>query len=217
MSYGYNKMTYRILCIFLLILTINGVFALEEGVSVPLVADRSTGDGEEGVLLGAEVIVTNGTGHVFVDTNPYTQVDLQGSARIAAMVASDVLGVDEKSYDFYYIIEVGSPIIGGPSAGGALTVATIAAMNNWKIKPGIAMTGMIDPDQTIGPVGGIPFKLEAAAAKNTTLFLVPRGQLIVNITNTTAFRRGPFIVIEDKEESVDVVELGKKLNVTVKE
>lgn len=46
-------MTYRILCIFLLLLTINSVYALEEGVSVPLVADKSTGDGEEGLLLGA--------------------------------------------------------------------------------------------------------------------------------------------------------------------
>ena len=31
------------------------------------------------------------------------------------MVASDVLGVDEKSYDFYYIIEVEFPIVGGPN------------------------------------------------------------------------------------------------------
>src|SRR5659263_527342 len=187
MSYGYNKMTYRILCIFLLILTINGVFALEEGVSVPLVADRSTGDGEEGVLLGAEVIVTNGTGHVFVDTNPYTQVDLQGSARIAAMVASDVLGVDEKAYDFYYIIEISSPIIGGPSAGGALTVAPIAAINKWTLKPNVVMTGMINPDESIGPVGGIPYKLEAAAAKNYTLFLVPEGQTTVTVKKDSTY------------------------------
>ena len=210
-------MTYRILCIFLLILTINGVFALEQGVSVPLVADRSTGDGEEGVLLGAEVIVTNGTGHVFVDTNPYTQVDLQGSARIAAMVASDVLGVDEKVYDFYYIIDISSPIIGGPSAGGALTVATIASIQKWPLKSDVVMTGMINPDGSIGPVGGIPFKLEAAAEKNATLFLIPEGQSIVTVKNTSSRLRGTLIVIEDKEESVDVVELGKKLNVTVKE
>ena len=147
---------------------------------VPLVADRSTGDGEEGVLLGAEVIVTNGTGHVFVDTNPYTQVDLQGSARLAAMVASDVLGIDEKVYDFYYIIDISSPIIGGPSAGGALTVATIAAINKWPLKPDVVMTGMINPDGSIGPVGGIPFKLEAAAAENATLFLIPEGQSTCN-------------------------------------
>jgi len=147
-------MSYKILSIFFLILTMNGVHALEDGVSVPLVADRSMGNGEEGILLGAQVIVTNGTGHVFVDTNPYTQVDLQGSARVAAMVASDVLGIDEKTYDFYYIIDISSPIIGGPSAGGALTVATIAAINKWSLKPNVVMTGMINPDGSIGPVEG---------------------------------------------------------------
>ena len=71
------------LAIFLLsIVTITNVHALESGVSIPLVADMMTDNGEEGSILNAQVIVTNGTGHVFVDTNPYTQVDLQGSARI---------------------------------------------------------------------------------------------------------------------------------------
>lgn len=163
------------------------------------------------------MIVTNGSGHVFVDTNPYTQVDLQGSARLAAMVASDVLGIDQKSYDFYYIIDISSPIIGGPSAGGALTVATIAAINKWSLKPGVVMTGMIDPDESIGPVGGIPFKLEAAAARNATLFLIPQGQSSVTVKKTVTTSKGAFIISEDKEETVDVVELGKKLNVTVKE
>lgn len=202
-----------ILLLYISVLVIN-VNALENGVTIPLVADRMTDNGEEGAFLHAQVIVTNGTGHVFVDTNPYTQVDLQGSARIAAMVASDILGLDQKSYDFYYIIGIDSPIIGGPSAGGALTVATIAAINNWTIKPGIAMTGMIDPDETIGPVGGISFKLEAAAARNTTLFLVPQGQLIENTTNINNVSVVPHIITG---ETINLKELGKKLGVTVKE
>lgn len=160
--------------IYIFLLTIGNVHALENGVMIPLVADKMTANGEEGSYLNAQVVVTNGTGHVFVDTNPFTQVDLQGSARIAAMVASDVLGINEKSYDFYYIIEINSSVIGGPSAGGALTVATIAAINNWKIKPGVVMTGMIDPDETIGPVGGIPYKLQAAAANGARVFLFPK-------------------------------------------
>jgi uncharacterized protein len=205
-------------CIILSVLNpFLGANALEDGVSVPLVADKLTDDGEEGALLGAQVIVVNGTGHVFVDTNPYTQVDLQGSARLAAMVASDVLGVDEKAYDFYYIIEISSPIIGGPSAGAALTVATIAAINKWTLKPNVVMTGMINPDESIGPVGGIPYKLEAAAAKNYTLFLVPEGQTTVTVKKDSSYLKGTHIITGDSEETVDVVELGKKLNVTVKE
>ncbi len=210
-------MIRKVLCIFLIFFSINVVNALEEGVTIPLVADRSTGNGEEGVLLGAQVIVMNGTGHVFVDTNPYTQVDLQGSARIAAMVASDVLGIDEKGYDFYYIIDISSPIVGGPSAGGALTVATMAAINKWQLKPGIVMTGMINPDESIGPVGGIPAKLEAAAAKNATIFLIPEGQSNVTVIKPNTRVRGSLIITQNTEETVNVPELGKKLNVTVKE
>ena len=212
------KMIYKILPVIIVLLVSAGnIHALEDGVTVPLVADSSTANGDEGILLGATVIVQNGTGHVFVDTSPYTQVDLQGSARLAAMVASDVLGIDEKAYDFYYIIDISSPIIGGPSAGGALTVATIAAMKNWTLKPGVVMTGMINPDGSIGPVGGIPFKLEAAAAKNTTLFLIPEGQRTVTVPKSVSRTRGAFIISETKEETVDVVELGKKLNVEVQE
>ncbi|MDL5504141.1 MAG: S16 family serine protease, partial [Candidatus Methanoperedens sp.] len=120
-----------------------------------------------------------------------------------------------KAYDFYYIIDISSPIIGGPSAGGALTVATIAAINKWPLKSDVVMTGMINPDESIGPVGGIPFKLKAAAAKNATLFLIPEGQSTVTVTKTNGSSGS--IIITNTEETVDVVELGKKLNVTVKE
>lgn len=213
------NMKFKILFVIMIFLaSASAVSALEDGVSIPLVADRSTDDGgDEGVLLGAQVVVTNGTGHVFVDTNPYTQVDLQGSARLAAMVTSDVLGIDQRAYDFYYIIDISSPIIGGPSAGGALTVGTIAAVNKWPLKPDVVMTGMINPDESIGPVGGIPYKLEAAAAENVTLFLIPEGQSTVTVKKTISRSKGALIVSEETEETVDVVELGKKLNVTVKE
>lgn len=211
------KLFFTILA-FLLFLLIPGIAgALEEGVTIPVVAYRSGEDGEKGVLLSAEVIVTNGTGHVFVDTSPYTQVDLQGSARLAAMVTSDVLGIDQRKYNFYYIIDIPTPIIGGPSAGGALTVATIAAVKNWTLKPGIVMTGMINPDESIGPVGGIPFKLEAVAASNATLFLIPEGQSKVTVQKSIARSRQPFILPETVEETVDIVKRGNELNVTVRE
>jgi len=200
-------------------LTVPVVVALPPGntVSVPLVADYRTERGEEGVLLNATVVVTNGSGHVFVDTRPYAEVDLQGSARLAAMVASDVLGVDQRNYDFYYIIDVPSPIVGGPSAGGALTVATIAALKNWSLRRGVVMTGMINPDESIGPVGGIPYKLEAAARGNATIFLVPEGQSKVMISEKVSQQQWPFVIVKEKTVKVDVAEKARKLGVELVE
>ena len=194
-----------------------GAISADDGVSVPLVADYIGGRHEEGVFLDAFVVVRPGDGHVFVDTSPYAQVDLQGSARLAAMVASDITGIDQAEYDFYYVINVPSPIIGGPSAGAALTVATVAAINNWSLIDGVAMTGTISPDNSIGPVGGIPHKLEAAAKNGVTLFLIPEGQRKATVLYETR-KSGPgFVFTETKTKVVDLVEMGKDLGVKVEE
>ncbi|NIA03259.1 MAG: hypothetical protein GWP12_01790 [Nitrospirae bacterium] len=190
---------------------------LEDGVTIPVVAAYSTKYGESGILLNATVIVTEGDGRVFVDTQPYTQVDLQGSTRIAALVASDITGIDPSKYDFYYIIEITCPLIGGPSAGAALTVATIADIENWPLKKGVVMTGMINPDGSIGPVGGIPYKLDAVAENGATLFIVPEGQTEVVIIETKFDHNGSVIKKEENPITVDIVKRGKKQNVDVVE
>jgi uncharacterized protein len=208
-----------VLAISLLILLTAQASAIntEEGVTIPLVAAYSTIEGETGVLLNATVIVTEGNGHVFVDTQPYTQVDMQGSARMATLVASDITGIDPTKHDFYFIIEVTSPIISGPSAGAALTVAAIADIEDWQLIDGVVITGMINPDGSIGPVGGIPYKLEAAAQHGTSLFIVPEGQINVVIRKSTIVRKEYFVTVEEKTIEVDLLELGKELNVEVVE
>lgn len=65
----------------------------------------------------------------------------------------------------------------GPSAGAVFTVGFIAAMKGDRIRKGIAMTGTIEPDGRIGPVGAIPDKLRAAAREGFRTVLIPRGQL----------------------------------------
>jgi uncharacterized protein len=202
--------------VFLLIVPAHAIH-LEDGVTIPVVAAYSTNEVETGILLNATVIVTEGDGRVFVDTQPYTQVDLQGSTRIAALVASDITGIDPSKYDFYYIIEITSPLIGGPSAGAALTVATIAEIENWPLKEGVVITGMINPDGSIGPVGGIPYKLDAAAENGAKLFIVPEGQKKVVIIETYFEHDGPFVVKEENPVTIDVVKRGIKQKVKVVE
>lgn len=219
-SLDYQSKYMRLVLTAILILLMSApacAIHMEEGVTIPIVAAYTTMEGDTGVLLNATVIVTEGNGHVFVDTKPYTQVDLQGSARMATLVASEITGIDPSEHDFYFIIEVTSPIISGPSAGAALTVATIADIEGWELKDGVVMTGMINPDGSIGPIGGIPYKLDAAAQHGTSLFIVPEGQTNVVITESKVVHKGAFVTVEDKTVEVDVVERGRKQNVEVVE
>lgn len=119
---------------------------------------------------------TNGSGHVFLDTFPLTQIDMQGSARLASRVAAQVSGKSLDDYDFFFVIRSGSTQIGGPSAGATLTVGAIAALNGWKVRSDVLMTGTIQLDGSVGPVGGIPEKAQAAANVGMKTFLFPAGE-----------------------------------------
>ncbi len=64
----------------------------------------------------------------------------------------------------------------GPSAGGVMTVGFAALLKGDQIRRGVAMTGTISRDGTIGPVGGIPDKIRAAAREGYRTILIPQGQ-----------------------------------------
>ncbi|WP_457591716.1 S16 family serine protease [Geoglobus sp.] len=171
----------------------------------------------KGATIDITVIVTPGNGRVFVSVSPFTEIDMQGSAQLSALTACDLTGKDFLNYDFFYIIEAKSTIVGGPSAGAVMTIATIAALENLTLRDDVFMTGMIYPDGTIGPVGGIPYKLEAAAESGAKVFLIPKGQRYVKVQETKEVRKGPFIIISPETKTVDLVEYGKKLGVKVVE
>jgi uncharacterized protein len=142
----------------------------------------TTQDGENvGVISEMQVSVSTGDGSIFVETWPLSEIDTQASSRLAVAVAKKVTGIDTREYNFYYSIISNAPVIGGPSAGAILTVATIACINGWDVYPDVMMTGMINPDGTVGPVGGIYEKAKAASEFGITLFLVPQGQATVTV------------------------------------
>ena len=152
-------------------------------VTVYAPAVASTESGYVGVISTITVTIqSQGSGRVFVDTLPLTQVDMQGSARLAVKVASALVQndrgceVNPSSYDYFFVVRTSSPIIGGPSAGAVMTVATIALLENWTIDKNTVMTGMINPDGSVGPIGGIIQKLDAAFSVGAKRFLIPKGQ-----------------------------------------
>ncbi len=65
--------------------------------------------------------------------------------------------------------------IGGPSAGLMFTLGIIDKLTDDDLTGGrfIAGTGTIDPDGTVGPIGGVLLKLITARDAGATVFLVP--------------------------------------------
>lgn len=80
---------------------------------------------------------------------------------IGSFVAAGMLGKDLT--DFRFTGEAGG-LIDGASAGALMTAGFLASMLGDDIDPTATMTGTVNPDGTVGPVGGIPQKFEAAIA-----------------------------------------------------
>ncbi len=172
-----------------------------ERFRVPAVYVGSNGK-FHGVLSNLTIAVAwPGEGIVYFSAEPLTELDTQAAARLAALVASVIAGVNYNNYDFFVRLQTTSTTIGGPSASAAMAVAILAALTGAKLAEKASMTGMIEPDGTIGPVGGVPEKLRAAARAGVKLFLVPKGQLVVVDPNTG--------------ERVDLEALGAELGVKV--
>ncbi|WP_186626861.1 PDZ domain-containing protein [Rhodococcus sp. BP22] len=65
--------------------------------------------------------------------------------------------------------------VGGPSAGLMFSLAVVDKLSPGELSNGdfVAGTGTIDAAGTVGPIGGIPYKLIAASEAGATTFLVP--------------------------------------------
>ncbi|RLI99312.1 MAG: ATP-dependent protease, partial [Candidatus Aenigmatarchaeota archaeon] len=167
----------KLIFLLTLFLLITPCLALKE-TTIYLPAVEDTGYGHKGALASVTVdIKEEGNGHVYVDTWPLTKVDTQASAIIAKKVACDTLFLDCSTYDFYYTIRSEAQIVGGPSGGAAMTVATLASLLDTKINNNIMITGTINLDGSIGAVAGIIEKAEAVSEMGNT-FLIPKRHFI---------------------------------------
>jgi uncharacterized protein len=157
-----------------------------------------------------------GSGHVYVETFPLAEIDLQASTRVAAIIASTVANVSFWSCNFYASIRSDSPIVGGPSASGVTAVAFAAALLRLPINESVVMTGMIMPDGSIGPVGGVYYKLQAAISRGARMFLVPYGQTTDIVYTVVAQRVGPLTVYRTVSQTVNLTSYGASHGVVVK-
>ena len=173
-----------------------------------------------GVVTPLDVEIKTGTGRTLTNIDRLLfWVDTQQSIQIARNVAESMTNISTKNYDIIYAIEAGNAtIVGGPSAGAALTLTTIAALQNKTVRSDVMITGTINPDGTIGRVGGVLEKASAAKDVGATIFLVPRGEgTEVKVTPEEKCTNENGFVFCETEYKRQEVNIGNALNITVLE
>ncbi len=169
--------------------------------NITLLALLESEEGKSGTvaLLGLEL--RPGSERVFLETFPMTKVTTQASLRFAQQIACKQADVDCSRYDFLYYIRSLPGIVGGPSAGAAASLLTTALLLNKTVPRDIAMTGTINSGGIIGPVGGLKYKVEAAAGNSIKAVYLPKG------TSET----------KEDNKTLDLIAYGSELNLTVLE
>lgn len=156
---------------------------------VAVSVEKNTGGGTRELRVGFFESEVGGSGGMW-----------RAAGWMAVITSGLLLGVDPADYRYTY--DVGGRI-DGPSAGTLMTVATLATILGHPVKSDVTMTGTINPDGTVGPVGGIPQKIDGAAKAGKKTILIPAGQR-QSIDMAT-------------KQSVDVVDRGRRQSVDVKE
>lgn len=161
----------------------------------------ATGEGAARLFTVEMSDSTDGELRVDISENEVAGVgDMKRAAAWNSVIVASLLtgALPQKTFRF---VEEG--YIDGPSAGAVQTVAVLSLLLGDELQTDVAMTGTINPDGTVGPVGGVPEKLSGAAAEGYKRVLIPTG-----LRNSYS---------EKDEGYVDVVELGTTLGLEVKE
>jgi predicted ATP-dependent protease len=135
-----------------------------------------------GHLIPLEIVIKSGKGNLFLNVaNVLVDETLQSSAQTAVLVAREVSRKNLFDKDVLINIEAQAQeqkiSISGGSAGAAITLAVIVALQGKSFRNGVYITGTINEDHTIGRIGGARAKALAAKGSGAVLFLVPKGQL----------------------------------------
>ncbi|MEK6902109.1 MAG: S16 family serine protease, partial [archaeon] len=132
----------------------------------------------DGTALAAELQlkITSGSGKVWSSVSgPLVGTATQSTEKIAVKVALNYFP-DAKKYDYFYTIESDASVVDGPSAGSAMALLTVSALQDKVLPDYVGLTGTITNTGEVGPVGGVFEKAHEASKNGKKLFLIPEGE-----------------------------------------
>ncbi len=121
---------------------------------------------------------TNANAGVYFNVEPYISTDTEASGRTAAAVAAQAAHVSLMDYVVLYRIVTTADSVDGPSGGSSLALTCYGEFAKKPLRTDyrLSATGTIDAFGTVGTVGGVKEKIDAANAKGVRLMLVPARQ-----------------------------------------
>lgn len=120
----------------------------------------------------------------------------RGSVETVMTAIRWVCGIDMREYDVHINFPGGTPV-DGPSAGVAMAVAVLSAMENYELDNLLAMTGEVSVRGRIKPVGGVIAKIEAARKNGIKRVIIPRDNWLKIFDDMTSIEVIPVSTLEE--------------------
>lgn len=135
----------------------------------------------DGIVFPIEVeVLKSGDNRISLDvSNVQYTAAFQSTVRTAVEVASDYTGISVSDKDIIVrLVNRSNSVIkvDGPSAGAVIAAIIVAGLEEKELDADVLVTGTIESDGTIGEVGGLTSKADAAAEFGANRLLVPSGQ-----------------------------------------
>ena len=164
-----------------------------------------TNDGE-GLGAEMELEIEQGNGTVWVASEPLVGTSTQSAAKLAKEVAKNYAKNVDK-YDYKFRISSNASVVEGPSAGAAMTLLIISMLNEKPLDQKVSLTGTINEDGSVGPIGGAFEKAKAASKDGIALFMIPRGEAIQTVRLPEGVKSINMLDYGPKELGVKIVEV----------
>ncbi|MCX6804347.1 MAG: hypothetical protein NTY48_07335, partial [Candidatus Diapherotrites archaeon] len=207
---GFSNSSKRLTCfniaialIFVLLL-VPQVFAILPNGNVKIFAVT---DDHKGMSADLFIYTIPGTGRAaFITSSSLVGKDTQTTGNIALQIAEKLTREKLTDKDIVFDIRANATEVDGPSAGAAMTLLTYSMYSEKPIPEGVAITGTINNDGSVGMVGGVGPKAQAAAKTGIKLFMIPTGEAVTELDD------------DGKFETVNLLEYGpRKLGIKVVE
>lgn len=145
-------------------------------IDLPILAVSS--DEKAGIQGWLRVAVMEGENNIIFDDRTNIDYTTIASALKAITFAESYLN---EKHDYFISYDLNSEKVSGSSTGSAIAAGIIALSKNTTLKDNTLITGEVDYDGNLIPVGGIPIKTAVAAASGYTEIIIPENSTIYNV------------------------------------